>query len=257
MIPREHGSWPMLFIPPILGLAASEGGSAAVAFFFLLGSLGAFLARTPLTAMVCGREKGALPWLVGYSALAAAGFLPLLLAYGRWGLLLFALPAGAALLLNLRLAAAKKTMSLANELTGIWTLSLGAPAAYYAAGGTPEPGAWLLWLLNGAYFTGPVFHVKLCAFQHQAASNANALPLLEKARRRSWAYHCAALAGVLALAAAGAAHWLAAIPFAAALIKTLAQGARAPRRMDFRRVGYGEVGHSLVFASALLAAIYR
>ncbi|MEK9144834.1 MAG: hypothetical protein AAB339_04405, partial [Elusimicrobiota bacterium] len=60
-----------------------------------------------------------------------------------------------------------------------------------------------------------------------------------------------------ALASGAATHWLAAVPFAAALIKTLSQGARAPRRMDFRRVGYGEIGHSLVFASALLAAFYR
>lgn len=256
MIPREHGAWPMLFIPSILGLAAS-GGGAAVAFFFLLGSLGAFLARGPLTAMAAGREKGALPWLAGYAAMAAAGFLPLLFAYERRGLLLFALPAAAALALNLRLSAARKSMSLPNELAGILTLTLGAPAAYYAASGSLDARAWLLWLLNALYFIGPVFHVKMCAFQHQAASTPGAAGRLQEAGRRSWTYHCAALAGTGVLGSLGAIPWITVLPFALALAKTLAQSSRGPRRVDFRRLGYGEAGYSLFFAAAMLAARWK
>ena len=94
---------------------------------------------------------------------------------------------------------------------------------------------------------GPIFHVKMAALQHRAAMDPTALPKLERMRRLSMAYHGLTLAAVIGWAASGGVPMAAAIPFAAAFLKTLLRGARAPERVDFHSLGYAEVAYSVLF----------
>lgn len=248
MLPREHGAWALLIAPILVGLLGAPVFSPAATGLFALGATAAFLLRTPLQALLARpNDRRALRWLALYAALTAAGFLPLIALMGRWKLLLFAVPAGLLLAANLAANKTGRRLSAVNETAGVLGLCLGAPAAFYAASSDLGPRAWLLWLLCSAFFLGPIFHVKMAALQHRAVADPAALPKLERMRRLSVIYHGLALAAVGGWAAFGGLPAAVAIPFAAALIKTVMRGARAPQRVDFRSLGYLEVGYCALF----------
>ena len=185
-------------------------------------------------------------------ALTAAGFLPLIGPLGRRQLLLFAVPAVLLLAENLAANRAGRRFSAFNEAAGVLGLCLGAPAAYYAASAGLGPRAWTLWLLCSAFFLGPIFHVKMAALQHRAALDSSALPKLDGMRRLSVLYHGLVWAAVLAWIVSGALPAAAAIPFAAAFLKTVLRGCQAPERVDFRSLGFAEVGYSVLFVIVMV-----
>lgn len=252
MMPREHGSWAVLIAPILVGLAAAGGGPPSVAGLFCVAALGGFLLRVPLQSLFSASPAPkAAAWAVVYAALAAAGGGPLLWLYGRWGLLGFAFPAAILTVLNIRANLARRTLSLANELSAILVLCLGAPAACYALGGGLPPEAWQAWVLCALYFIGPVFDVKAAALRHRAAAGGSWVPEWESMRRRSVAYHAAAFLAVVAGALLGLAPAVAPLAFLAVLHKTWRRALLAPGRVDFRRLGYQEVAYSVLFTLLL------
>jgi hypothetical protein len=248
MLPREHGAWAILIGPILVGLLGAPVFSPAAAALFVLGALAAFLVRAPLQALLARpSDRGAQGWLAFYTALTLGAFVPLILLIGCWKLLFFAVPTGLLLAENLTANKSGRRFSAFNEGAGVLGLCLGAPAAYYAASFQLDARAWSLWLLCSAFFLGPIFYVKMAALQHRAVADKSALTALALMRRRSMAYHGLALAAVGAWAATGGVPALAAVPFAASFIKTLLRGARAPERVDFKSLGYAEVGYSILF----------
>ncbi len=257
MLPREHGAWAVLAAPILVGFAAAGGGSWGIVLAFVCAALGGFCLRTPLQALLSpAPPAGAGAWLAVYALLAAAGAGVLFLRYERWSLLAFALPAGAALAFNLRQNLSRKALSLPNEIVGIAALCLGAPAAHYAGGGELSLTSAVVWTISFLYFVGPVFHVKMAALQHRAASDPACGPALEGMRRRGLAYHGASLGAVGAGALAGLVPWFAVLPFLAALEKNRRRGTARPGKVNFKSLGYQEAGYSVVFVLAV-AAGYR
>lgn len=253
MLPREHGAWALLIAPILVGLIGAPACSPAAAALFVLGSLAAFLVRTPLQALLARPgDRRAWRWAFFYSALVLAGFLPLIVLWGRTLLLLFAMPAILLLVENLNANRSGRRFSAVNEAAGVLGLCLGAPAAYYAASAGLGPRAWALWTLCAAYFLGPIFHVKMAALQHRAALDKKALPALDAMRRNSILYHALAWAAVLAWGLSGGIPTAAAIPFAAAFLKTFLRGAHEPERVDFRSLGFAEVGYSVLFVIVMV-----
>ncbi|MDD5302322.1 MAG: YwiC-like family protein [Elusimicrobia bacterium] len=248
MLPREHGAWAILVAPILVGLIAAPVLSPLAVALFCLGSLAVFLIRTPLQVLLAKPgDRQARGWLGLYAVLTLGAFVPLIVLLGCWKLLFFAVPAGLLLVQNLLMNKSGRRFSAFNEAAGVFGLCLGAPAAYYAASYHLDPRAWSLWLLCSAFFLGPIFHVKLAALQHRAVADKSALPAISRARRLSAAYHGLTLAAVAIWAAAGGVSALAAIPFAASLAKTLLRGAAAPARVDFKSLGYMEVGYTVLF----------
>lgn len=248
MLPREHGAWAILIAPVLVGLLGAPVFSPAAAILFVLGALAVFLVRVPLQALLAKPEdRRALGWLVFYAALAAGAFIPLILLMGCWKLLFFAVPSGLLLAENLTANRSGRRFSAFNEAAGVLGLCLGAPAAYYAASFQLDLRAWVLWLLCSAFFLGPIFYVKMAALQHRAVVDPAARAPLAVMRRRSAAYHGLALAGVGGWAFAGGLPAAAAIPFAASFVKTIMRGSHAPERVDFKSLGYAEVGYSILF----------
>ncbi|MBI4346716.1 MAG: YwiC-like family protein [Elusimicrobia bacterium] len=255
MLPREHGSWALLLVPIALGAGAAgvrDGG--AVALFTALALFG-FLARVPLLALVDGTAPRAGRWLALYGGLAGAALALLLGLYGRWLILAFGVLALGAMAWTVRLTLARRQMSLANELVGVFGLSLGAPAAHYAATGSLGVEAWTLWALSALYLVGPVFHVKAAVAGHRAALNPAMAPALPAALRRAVAYHAAAIALVVAGAAAVAWPWAAAAPFCLAYAKTVRLAARSPAKADFRRLGWSEMSQAAFFTGWLILVL--
>lgn len=248
MLPKEHGAWAILFAPILVGLIAAPAVSPAAASLFVLGALAAFLVRTPLQALWAKPgDRRAWGWLAFYGSLTAGAFVPLILLLGCWKLLYFAVPAGLLLAENLTANKSGRRFSAFNEAAGVFGLCLGAPAAYYAASFELGPRAWALWLLCSAFFLGPIFYVKMAALQHRAVADKGALPALDAMRRRSAVYHGLAFLAVGIWAATGGVPALAAIPFAASFAKTFLRAARPPERVDFKALGYAEVGYSVLF----------
>lgn len=253
-MPREHGSWAVLIAPLVVGLAAAGGGPPPPVLLLCLAACGGFLLRAPLQSLASGAPAaGALAWFAAFAGLAIVGAGPLLLVYRRWQLLAFAVPAGGMLALNLHLNRTRRAFSPLNETAGILVLCLGAPAVFYAARGALAPAAWLAWALCGLYFIGPVFFVKLAGLQHRAAAGAAQSGALEKMRRASLAYHAAALGAVLLAAIFGWVAPPAPLPFAAALHKTWRRGRLGSGKVDFRRLGYQEIGYACFFTAVLAA----
>jgi len=248
-MPREHGSWAVLIAPILVGLAAAGGGPPAPVALFCAAALGGFLLRAPLQSLLSpSPSPGAWAWLAADGVAAAAGALPLIFVYARWGLLGFAVVAAVLMVLNLRANLARRAFSFANEILGIAGLCLGAPAAFYAARGVLAPAAWQAWVLSAAYFVGPVFDVKAAALRHRAFSDASCRSDWERMKFLSLAYHAAALAVVCLAAFFKWAPAAAVLPFLAALHKTWSRGRLAPGRVDFRRLGFAEAGYSVFFA---------
>src|SRR4051812_46605444 len=134
MWPREHGSWAVLIAPILVGFAAAGGGPPLAVAAFALLAFGGFCLRVPLQSLASSRpapEAARYASVFGGSALL--GLAPLLAVYGRWGLLLFGVPAAGMLVFNIRANLGHRTFTLLNEAAGVMTLCLGAPAAYYAA----------------------------------------------------------------------------------------------------------------------------
>jgi hypothetical protein len=256
MLPKEHGSWAVLIVPIAVGFVAVRGGPPLAELFFCCAALGAFLMRPPLQSLVSAKaEPGARESLYYYGVLALSGLLPLLGVYERWGLLVFALPAGVLMALDLYFHKGRRSFSAVSEIVGIAVLCLGAPAAFYAARGSLNQSAWAVWLLSVLFFSGPVFYVKMAALQHRASVDVTAARELSRRKRLSAAYHTAALFVAVAAVIRGLAPALAALPFAIALAKTLYRGSRPPAKVDFRRLGYQEVGYSVIFFLAFAAGL--
>ncbi|MDE2489716.1 MAG: YwiC-like family protein, partial [Elusimicrobia bacterium] len=196
-MPREHGSWALLIAPLLAGLIAAGGGAPGPLALLFAAALSAFLFRPALLDALGGPPSSFLkPALFG--ALAAAAFAPLLLVDRLWSLLVLAVPAAAALTLNVRWMRGRRAFSWLNEVSGVLVLCLGAPAAFDAARGRLDASAWTAWALCALFFVGPVFFVKLAALQHRAAAGAAAPAAVSRLARASLAFHAAAFAAVAA-----------------------------------------------------------
>lgn len=256
MLPQEHGAWAILIAPVVVGLFAAPSVEPLSAFLFALGSLAAFLIRSPLQALLADRRNArAWRWLAVYGACVLAGFAPLLLLKGRWLLLAFSVPAIVLLAENLAANRSGRRFSAFNEGAGVLGLCLGAPAAVYAVSGALDSRAWTAWALSALYFCAPIFHVKMAALQHRASGDAKALPALRRMSLASAVFHAASLAAIAVWAWSGGVHPVAVIPFAAALSKTLARAAQEPARVNFRALGFAEVGYTALFTAAAAFAL--
>ncbi|MDP3543160.1 MAG: YwiC-like family protein [Elusimicrobiota bacterium] len=258
MLPLEHGAWAILLAPILIGLIAAPIFSPLAAVLFVLGALAVFVSRAPLQVLLAKpRDRRAQGWLAFYAVLATGAFVPLILLLGCWKLLYFAVPSGLLLAENLLANRSGKRFSAFNEGAGVFGLCLGAPAAYYAASFQLDARAWSIWLLCSAFYLGPIFYVKMAALQHRAVADPGALPALSAMRARSNLYHVLTAGAVGAWAATGGVPSATAIPFIAAFLKSVQRGLRAPERVDFKALGYSEVGYSVLFVVVMGFAYAR
>jgi hypothetical protein len=251
-IPKEHGGWALLAVPPIVGFVAAGGASSLVIFQFFMGALGAYLLRTPLEAFFNNKlDPRPLRFAALYGVVAAAAFLPLILFQDRAFLALFGVCAAGALILQLWLGSQHLARSAGGEIFGIVVLALGAPAAYYTATGLLNADSLRLWALNAVFFVGPVFYIKMVVAGHVAFYAKSPDDKYEEARRVAFLYHGAS-ALLAALAGwAGAVPMLVTAPFIISLAKVLWRGRPKPAPAKLQRVGWQEVIFSLVFVALI------
>jgi hypothetical protein len=213
-MPREHGAWGILLIPFATAVGASGVWNARLAL--LLGSVVSFyLARASW-------RKRDRRWLVIWLAASALGAAMLIGVWQLWWLALFGAAAAP-------LAFRRTERSLAGQLAAVAGLTMTAPAAWYVATGQFDH---RLWALNALYFAGGVLYVKM----HLATAIAREAT----ARWPVLGYH-GALAGV------AAATWPVGLALLPAVARAVVGVLRLEPRLRIKRLGWTEVGHSVVF----------
>lgn len=260
-LPKEHGSWAMLIVPLLLGLAIAPAWQWR-ALILVAAAFGFFLMRYPLVTLVKTRRRAATDraylwrWAAIYGGLAALGGGWLILAGGLWWLAAMGLAGGLLVLFNLWLVSRRQEMSAVGELAGIFGLALGAPMAYYAASGRLDGVAATLWLINALYFGGTVFYIKLKVRQQPRLPAPNRAAERLAQAKACLTYQAAALTIVILLVTLQRAPQLAPLAFVPATLKA-AWGAwhwQDKKTLSLTRLGVTEILHAVAFTALIIVA---
>lgn len=261
--PKEHGSWAMLIVPLLLGLVIAPEWHWRVSVL-LVAALGFFLLRQPLAVLVKTRKRADSDkaylwrWAALYGGLTALSGGWLVLAQGLWWLVVMGLVGGVLLLFHLWLVSRRQEMSLGGELAGVAGLALGAPMAYYTAGGQLDRLAALLWLINLLYFGGTVFYIKLKVRQQPRLPAPEGVSERLVKAKACLAYQTAALTLLITLATLQWAPLLMPLAFVPVTFKMIYGAWRwqDKKSLNLVRLGVAEIFHAVVFAG-LVMLVFR
>lgn len=239
LFPKEHGALAMFFVPLFIGLAVS--GEWRIPSLLLVGAASfGYLARYPAALLLTTRRK-VLGWAIFYTSFASLFSFPLIVSYNLY--FLFAFAAFFLLSFIVHLVFSKKGLarSLLVEFFSIAALSSTSAVAHYVGTGRLEFRAFVLWTLCFLYFGESVFYVRLKA----AGSNQAFLGTLS--------YALASFALVLSLSIGGVIPSLCFLAFLPVTVKSVS-GAFESEKMNIRKIGFIEAGHSVLFACLLVSS---
>ncbi|PWU07976.1 MAG: hypothetical protein C5B51_08690 [Terriglobia bacterium] len=262
IVPREHGAWGILLVPLVTGAAAGirSGGRFLPVLPLTVAVLTLFWLRTPLEN-----------WL-GTTPMRARK--PAELRLVRRTVLALALVAGAALMWTFRggteqdlwwigIAAAfafgaqalmKKRWRkarVAAQMIGAASLTLAAPAAYYASTGNWSQIAWALWAANLLFAANQIHFVQLRIHAARPISRCEKLSVGRE-------FLAAQLALILILALAyslGIFSGYLALAFLPVLYRGFAWFVRDWKPLAVRSLGWGELSHAICFGVLLVFTV--
>ena len=260
-LPAEHGVWALWLGPLAIGIGVG-GWNGLPTLLLALAQLCAFLSRQPLVILVkalSGRRSRAdvapaLIWLIGYVALAAI-FGVILIASGYPQLLWAIIPIAPMWTWQAWLIRERAERQMTIELAGSGMLALAAPTAYYVATGALDATALLLWVLCWLQSAAAIVYVYLRLAQRRLTE----MPPMPERWRMGWravTYATVNLVISIGLALARVVPPLTPIAFAAMLAQVVG-GTRAPGfGVKPTRIGFAQVGATLIFAVLMIVA-YR
>ncbi len=246
-VPTQHGAWATLAASYLIGALALSNPSIET-LLIAVPIVCAFLGRQAVARrrrLPAGdsRRRSLVGWASCYAVVSLLVTCLLALEFDRW--LLFPLGAGAVGLIALSLALEWRRVdrTTLGELIGMAGLSAALPATVYAATGMLTAPTAALWVVTSLFFGGSVFRVRYLVRKRLAGPAV--------------LYH---LAIVAATAAAEYARviprWelVALVPSAVAMVWIV--GRRAEEQVPIRRIGFEELGHTLLFI-AITLTVYR
>jgi hypothetical protein len=259
VIPREHGAWGMLLVPLATGaaVAAKEhiNGSAlalfviaALSLFWLRTPVESWLGTSPIKAHTQEERRFVLRMILIVGAIALLSVAALL--WSRPGLFVVG---GVAVLAFAAQAAVKKLGRkgrMPAQAIGAIGLTSTAAGAYYVATGRLDQTAIALWIANWLFAGDQIHFVQVRIHSSRAAS-------FDEKVKQGLPFLLAqiALIGVV-LGAFRFGLFPAAIAFA--FVPVLMRGAlwftRGQQPLDVHRLGFSELGQSLLFGVLLCAA---
>jgi len=273
--PKEKGSWGILLVPFVC--AATLGGAEywptmlLPTVVLLVCMIAAFLlraaweARTPqaswpqgwkewITDLGRNRPVVLLAVVATYTGVLSLLWRPQLAWVGCLTAALYALQLWIAA--RHKDSGSRDKRSLAAEIIGVGLLTASAPAAWIAARGRLNAQGVAVWLANLLFFFGGVLYVKYRvrgilahrSFDHWTERLVFVWPVL--------GYHLILVAFLIALIAMNNLPAAVLLAFVPALFRTFALLFQLGRSFPIRRLGWTEVGHSLVFAVVLIAAFW-
>lgn len=252
-IPREHGTWAMLYAP-IICAAVSAWKIDGRLILFLISTTAAFFLREPLEGWIRLQMRGVedakrlLPlrnWSILFVAVAWIAAAILIVKWRLWLLPLFAVMFGAMLGLHLFWIYRKSDRRFFAEIAGVIALTSSATACRYVMIGRVDRISLMLWLLSALFFTSSVFYVKkrvsIISRRHQTQ------------HAPAWcnAYH-ALLASVLVfLSWNEIVPWTITLAFLPVIIRSFV-GALFSDKLSLTRIGISEVAFTIVFVCLMV-----
>ncbi len=259
VIPREHGAWGMLLVPLVTGgiVALRGGGNASALTLFLVAALSLFWLRTPveswlgtsaIKAQTERERKIVLRTIVAIAALALASVIALLWN-GNRGLMLIGAIAGLAFAIQSGVKKLGRKGRMPAQIIGAIGLSSSAAGAYYVATGHLDRTAIALWLANWLFAGDQIHFVQLRIHSSKAESFEEklhlGLPFL--------LMQVALILTVLAACRFSFFPAAAAAAFLPVLLRGMLWFLRCRRPLDVHKLGFSELGQSLLFGALLCA----
>jgi YwiC-like protein len=250
--PKQHGAWGMLYVPYLTVIFAYGAFNINAALAFLLLTI-AFALQEPILALSrlsAVRQKNrerylfALEWAIVYASLLF--FLTLLLSILLVRPYLFIFGVFAALVIGVHLYQQKQRTDrkLSGEVLSVLGLTASAPATWYILTGRFDSFAVVLWMLNLVYFTSSIFYVKL-RVSRTAKKNGNQI-----AQQCAW-YHAFLLLFLVIAFWMQRFSFFILLAFLPVLIRSFWELMKPAERLNLRRIGFAEIGFSLIFLMLL------
>ena len=248
LIPKEHGAWAILYGPFILTITLFGRFEFRVLVFFV-AITALFLAHEPISKLVRTYGHGVARsqllywkrWLLVYLVAALVCGFYLFWNYSLWLLVPLGLLIAFLMCLHLYLVGRRRERSVWGELLGVVGLTSTAPASCYVISGTWEYPCLLLWLLSFLYFASGVFYVKMRVSRHIKTGEH-----LQHVRH-CVAYHSFLLIALLLLSWYGLISKILILAYLPIIVRALAGAFAREERLNIRRIGFNELGQSLVF----------
>lgn len=240
----------MLYASFVLGLAVAGDINAAVGLL-LIATTAVFVSRESLLIYWRARRRGrksqssaaARRLLLTYWLATAASGMALILVYGLYATLFFAVSGAALLLINAWKATDLEDRTVTGEAIAIAGLTLTAPAAYYVSSGTLNRTALWLWAISALYFASSVFYIKLRVTTLHARNINDA----RRARRQCLGYHSFLLISLLIMALTRSLSLFVLIAFTPVLVRAFWSLVKPARQLNLKRIGIAEIIYSLIF----------
>jgi hypothetical protein len=258
VITREHGSWAVLFVPMIVGIAYA--GQATFNNILLAFSvLGVFLSYLPfhtilreLNGIPQGKEKVAASYLWGAVYMLAGLVFACPLVLQGYVHLFTAAALGALAFFGNYILSRKGRKSIAGDLTAVAGLTLSAPAAYYVSTGSFDLNGAVLWILNFLFFGCSVFyvHMKISA----ASRSTEHLSAKEKLKlgKLNILYHLFVIAVVILLSLFRWTVFTVVIAFVPMIVHAVYGTIQLNERVRFKKLGFLLLAQSIVFGVLLM-----
>lgn len=264
LLPKEHGSWGILLVPFLTGVAVAGEWNLPV-LLALVAVAAVFLARPSLELLIPGKggspsssdRASGMKGLVLFAGVALAATVPLLTVFHRWLLLWLAFGALAifAIYLWAHHARQRPGKSGTEQLIATFGLTLTSLAGYGAALGRWDARGFWVWLLQAFFFLGGVLYVR---YKVRAIPARQRLDTLAGRILFAWplvVYHLFLLGLLVSLAVVHRLSWAVLFAFAPVLLRAAYGFVRLGERFAIKRLGWTEVVHSLLFACLLILAL--
>lgn len=258
VITREHGSWAVLFIPVITGIAVSRQINIPVillviSIFFL------FMSYTPAEMILqnyyrkmprTSKLKNARLWFTLCFSLSLISGLPLVIFYEKYGLLILAAAAliffMASMIIMFRFR--KNVWSDFLAMTG---LTLGAPAIMYLNENAFTSRGFVLWLLNVLFFGSSAFYVHMKMRLSSLKKNNITFDEKLSAGRLNLIYHIAAVALLVIFTLRFPSKEVIVAAYLPMILHAVAGTFKLPRKVSFKKIGIIFLAYSMIFALVL------
>jgi len=260
VIPREHGAWGMLLVPLATGaVVALHGGGnggalatfvmAAMSLFWLRTPVESWLGTSPIKAKTEHERNVVLLTICGISMLALASGVALLWK-GNRGLLAIAAVAGLAFVAQEAAKKLGRRGRMPAQMIGAIGLSSAAAGAYYVTTGRLDRTAIALWLANWLFAGDQIHFVQL----RIRSSRAEGFPQKVEQGLPFLLAQIALIVTVLAACRFGFFPAAVAVAFLPVLLRGTFWFVRGRQALDVHKLGFSELGQSLLFGALLSAA---
>lgn len=252
-VPREHGTWAMLYAP-IICAAVSAWIIDARLILFLISTTAAFFLREPLETWIRFQMRGAgdpkrllqlRNWSIVFLSVSLVASGILIVVWKLWFLPFFASIFGAMLGLHLFWIYRKSDRRFHAEIAGVIALTSSAPACRYVMIGRIDRISLVLWLLNALFFVSSVFYVK------KRVSIVSRRHNTQHASAWCDVYHALLTIVLIFLSWKGLISWTIIFAFLPVILRSFL-GVLFAEKLSLTRLGISEVAFTLVFVTLMV-----